>query len=486
MTTPGLALALRQVGRHARRVVVVTDRYPPHSVGGAEVSLHIVLRALSMGTEVLVVTFGDKNLTARVYCHEGVDVLELPRQARWPRHQIPHGLEARLGNNPFAKRVLGRVVETFATRPGAIGESAVVAQAVRSNASPRGGVPLDAVEWEDGLMARDLRKVLQSLRPQVVHADNYRSIVVTAHASRGLGVHTVGVVRDNRFHCARYDQSVRTVRGFCAGCDFACASEDDPESPERQRRLLQVTTRVRQDAIRSLDKTVVTSAYLEEQLSRIVPGDRVVRIPNTPDDAGSADEWMMGVPELPGMNLLVVGMINENKGQLGLVRGLTDLVGMVPDVHLHLAGRGPRLESKLRELLERQGLSHRVTFHGHVDRPTLYALYRRCQIVVLPTLWPEPFGRVPLEAGMARRPVVSFSVGGLRESILDGATGLLVPPDDYESLFVAIRKLAVSPETCRAMGERAREHVLRTYMLDQVTNKLRELWASFGDGSHER
>jgi glycosyltransferase involved in cell wall biosynthesis len=478
---PDLQLAVQRLGR--RRFVVVTDRYPPHAVGGAEVSLHIVLRALGLGAELAVVTFGDSALRARTYRHEGVDVLELPRQGRWPLHTVAHGLEARLGGLPppirlLARSTLQRVADSRATRDGAWG---FVAEAALEPKGPRGGVPVDAIEWEDGLMARLLRQVLKGLKPSLVHADNYRSIMVTAHAVSGLSLRTVGVVRDNRFHCARYDQSVRTAKGLCERCDFACAAEDDPSSPDRQERLLRATTDVRHDAIRAMTRTVVTSAYLEEQLAKIVDPARIVRIPNTPDEASGADDWMMGVPELPGTNLLVVGMLNENKGQIGLVRGLASLAERVPDVHLHLAGRGPRIEAKLREMLTKSGFTDRVTFHGYVGREGLYALYRQCQIVVLPTLWPEPFGRVPLEAGISRRPVVSFAVGGLRESILDGVTGRLVPAEDYEALNDAIAELADAPGRCREMGERAREHVLQTFVLTDVAARVRDLWATLGD-----
>src|SRR5690606_28448808 len=109
------------------------------------------------------------------------------------------------------------------------------------------------------------------------------------------------------------------------------------------------------------------SAYLRASIEGVgVPRNRIVQIANTPDDPAMVRDAMLGVAELPGTNLLIVGMLNENKGQLELVRRLEALTHRVPDVVLHFAGRGDRIERRIKEIAAKQGLAERLVFHGYV------------------------------------------------------------------------------------------------------------------------
>jgi len=190
---------------------------------------------------------------------------------------------------------------------------------------------------------------------------------------------------------------------------------------------------------------------------------RVAQVHNSPDDQAFVADAVIGVGELPGTNVLIVGMLNENKGQAEFTEHLQQLAELVPDVCVHFAGRGDKTARRIVESAAAQGQNERVVLHGYLERRELYGLYRQCQIVALPTLWPEPFGRVPLEAGSARRPVVAFRLGGHEETIIHGTTGLLVERGDYEGLLSAIAKLAGDGGTRWKMGEAAYKHVYETY-----------------------
>jgi len=78
---------------------------------------------------------------------------------------------------------------------------------------------------------------------------------------------------------------------------------------------------------------------------------------------------------------------------------------------------------------------------------------------VVPSLWEEPWGQVAAEAGTVGKAVVASRVGGLQEVVVDGETGILVPPNDARSLREAIDHLLASPQVREEMGMRAAEHV---------------------------
>jgi len=93
--------------------------------------------------------------------------------------------------------------------------------------------------------------------------------------------------------------------------------------------------------------------------------------------------------------------------------------------------------------------------HGDVLRA-----WAHCAIAVVPSRWPEPCPLVALEAMAAGRPLVASAVGGLPDLVVDGTTGILVPPGDVSALRASIVELLTEPERCARMGRAARQRAL--------------------------
>jgi len=111
--------------------------------------------------------------------------------------------------------------------------------------------------------------------------------------------------------------------------------------------------------------------------------------------------------------------------------------------------------------LERQaeslGIADRIHFVGTSrDMP---AAYKVADVVVSPTLIPEPFGRVVVEAQAMGRPVIASAHGGHLETVLDGKTGWLTAPNDATALSQALRHaLTISPEQRAKIADAAIAH----------------------------
>jgi glycosyltransferase involved in cell wall biosynthesis len=116
-----------------------------------------------------------------------------------------------------------------------------------------------------------------------------------------------------------------------------------------------------------------------------------------------------------------------------------------------VAGTGPA-EAWLREKADAETPAGRVHFPGWLDAGGVEALYGRCDLVCIPSVWAEPFGLVGLEAMAHSRPVAAFAVGGVPEWCADGETGLLSPRRDAHALALAIDRLAGEPELRASMG----------------------------------
>ncbi|HEX2485404.1 MAG TPA: glycosyltransferase family 4 protein [Myxococcota bacterium] len=156
---------------------------------------------------------------------------------------------------------------------------------------------------------------------------------------------------------------------------------------------------------------------------------------------------------------LCIGRLIPIKGHVVLLRALALALEEAPELTLEIAGRGP-LEPALRALAKELGVEHAVRFLGYVA-PIQRAIDDSA-VVVVPSLG-EGFGMVALEAMERARPVLAAEIGGLGELVVDGETGLLVPPGEAEPLARALVALARDPARRRAMGEAGRRRALEHF-----------------------
>src|SRR5205823_1385126 len=108
--------------------------------------------------------------------------------------------------------------------------------------------------------------------------------------------------------------------------------------------------------------------------------------------------------------------------------------------------------TRLLALAHARGVADRVQLRGPVAPDQLPALYRSADVVVC-VPWYEPFGLVALEAMACGVPVVAAAVGGLVDTVIEGVTGLHVPPRNPAAIASALRALLAQPARRAALGE---------------------------------
>jgi glycosyltransferase involved in cell wall biosynthesis len=167
-------------------------------------------------------------------------------------------------------------------------------------------------------------------------------------------------------------------------------------------------------------------------------------------------------------------------GRLSPEKGVLELVEAAEGMNLVVAGDGP-----LRDRVPQA--------RGFVPPEELARLYARAAVVVCPS-HREGFGVACLEAMAHGRPVVASAVGGLLDLVVDGETGIHVPPADVEALRTALERLLGDRELRRRMGEAGRRRAAERFSWDTVTRQTVELYARYagkksgrsGSGSPER
>ncbi len=175
--------------------------------------------------------------------------------------------------------------------------------------------------------------------------------------------------------------------------------------------------------------------------------------------------------------LLMVSRLTPWKGHMTLLEAVARLADRWPRLKLVVVGEVAFWEADYEQQLKQRaadlGLTEQVIWTGF--RSDVPELLRLCDIFVLPSVG-EPFGRVIIEAMATGRPVVATASGGVPEIVLDGQTGLLVPPEDAQSLASAIQTLLADSQRAQQMGAEGLTRAHQLFSADRVARQVQELY----------
>jgi len=178
--------------------------------------------------------------------------------------------------------------------------------------------------------------------------------------------------------------------------------------------------------------------------------------------------------------VLFVGKITKEKGVKTLIRAGRILKKKHRRLLLLFVGgsdHGVRKKDKFFRKMERRarrklGKRH-VRFTGFVPPRRVAEFYAIADVFVCPSLWPEPFGRVNLEAMASGLPVVATRRGGIPEAVRHGKTGFLVShPKDARTMAKYIHRLLVDRRLARRMGEAGRRRAVASFSWGSVVRKI--------------
>jgi glycosyltransferase involved in cell wall biosynthesis len=181
-----------------------------------------------------------------------------------------------------------------------------------------------------------------------------------------------------------------------------------------------------------------------------------------------------------GLNLLQAGRVSADKGVHIAIEAVGQMARRDPDigVHLFVAGSGPAgYLAELHDLVRRDGIGDRVSFLGWLPREQMPALLGRCHVLLLPTIYQEPFARVVLEAMAAGLAVVAAKTGGSSEIVEHEVTGLLCPPGDSADLAAQVERLLAEPGLRQRLAAEGQRRVLARFNLERMVDELEALLA---------
>jgi glycosyltransferase involved in cell wall biosynthesis len=224
----------------------------------------------------------------------------------------------------------------------------------------------------------------------------------------------------------------------------------NPRTMLRQYRL----QRRRENLLPRYRAVLVASRHMRaEYLRHGVAEDRLHLAPlfppgQLPDSSPPAERPFTG-------RLLMIGRLTDLKGGRLLVKALPRACAALGrPLHLTVAGDGPE-RAALAALARRRGVG--IEFAGWVDAARRAELMRQADLLAVPSVWPEPFGMVGLEAGCVGLPAVGYAVGGIPDWLLPGESGELAPgdPPTVQGLTDALVRALADPRHLHRLREGA-------------------------------
>jgi glycosyltransferase involved in cell wall biosynthesis len=296
-----------------------------------------------------------------------------------------------------------------------------------------------AIDAYNPVMARRVGQLLDEERPDILHTNILAgfSTAIWAEASR-RNIPVVHTLRDYYLTCPK---GARFKDG--AECGTSCASCWHYSLPKKH-------------ATKHVDALVAISRHLLRSHAIAAPIREIIH------NSYKAEGTLPLRSDEGGLKIGFLGRLFETKG----LELLIDAVRHTDSAHLYLAGKGSAdYEDGLR-----QRATSRATFLGTVAPRSLF---EKIDVLVVPSLWHEPFGRVAIEAMAWGIPVIASKRGGLPEIVQHGMNGWLFEPDEKDTLTQILRTL--NPKNCRYKRDACLERS-RAFLPEVITAQYERLY----------
>lgn len=280
-----------------------------------------------------------------------------------------------------------------------------------------------------------MRSILDTYHPRLVHI----------HASSSITSPAVSVAKSLDtpviFHLhGTIDEWNRTAfRRHVRDGDWVCAVSDA------------VATSIRQDCSRTQPIRVIRNGVIDPSLSTV---------PHKPVSPSVA----------------MIGRLSPEKGFDDGLQALNIVRDSIPDLTIRIAGDGPE-QPALLQLAHELGLADAIEYFGELSHDRALRVIAGADVVLVPSRRVEGFSLVAVEAALLQRPVVATTVGGLPETVLDGQTGVLVPPRAPDKMATALTGLLRDGEERIRLGVRARERALDQFDMHRFAAEIASLYA---------
>lgn len=258
-----------------------------------------------------------------------------------------------------------------------------------------------------------LSDIIEEIKPDVIHTNGlYEITPIIWKVAKKYNVKVLHTFRDYYLICRRATMLSKSKKNICNSSNFFCYIRK-----VINRHMLK----------KYVDYVTAPSKKMLEVLNNVVKTKKAACVYNAIEfDIKEVKSRCIAkadkVIKCKKIKFVYLGALEKHKGVEWLIKEFENVY--FENVELHIAGKG-----KLQEIIQNIQ-DPRVFYHGFLDEKQLNELLLSCDVLICPSLWNEPFGRVVLDAYKNAMPVVASNYGALPEIVDDKCTGEIVSTDE--------------------------------------------------------
>jgi glycosyltransferase involved in cell wall biosynthesis len=317
---------------------------------------------------------------------------------------------------------------------------------------------------------KKMGELLRDIKPKIVHLHNiyhYLSPSIIGIIKKNK-IPIVMTAHDYKIICPNYKLFVRGK--ICEKCKggkyYNCVRNRCLKNSLSASLVAAVEAYVHKflKSYAKIDLFIAPSLFMKNKLVEFgIPEQKIRQISNPIDSDGIKRN--ISDMNSPGEEsyFLYYGRLSEEKGLADLIRATAKLEedGILGENNLHIVGHGPE-EENLKKLTTELGMENKIKFLGFKLGKELLNAICRSKFVVIPSIWYDNSPMVAIESQLCKKPLIVSDLGGTRELILEGETGLVFEAGNTSDLADKIKKmLALTKEERTLMGQRGMENISR-------------------------
>ena len=318
---------------------------------------------------------------------------------------------------------------------------------------------------QDWLISKRLAQMIERERPDIIHAHGWMVYSVLP-LRKSFKIPLVYTMHGYRLFCPKM-----TLMKKNTICDNPltrhCILCMCPDQGLQRALFTYAGVKANIRKLKSVDTFIAVSDFVKDAYEKHLRlnGIKIITIPNFYDQ--NTDDEKVKVDNLPDDFVLFVGQLMSHKGVEVLIKAYQ------------------KLDAKTKLLII--GVEHpdycyqdteNVLIIKNAPHSAVMGAMSKCRFLVVPSICAESASTVAREAMSQRKAVIASDIGGLKEAVVDGETGILVPPGDADKLAEALSYLLQSPETDSRMGESGYRRFMANYTSDVVIPEIIELYES--------
>lgn len=238
--------------------------------------------------------------------------------------------------------------------------------------------------------------------------------------------------------------------------------------------------------LKRVAKFVVLGEMLKPIFHTWAPPDSIAVVPNGVPEMATSRSDRPDTPSSAPLRIVFLSTLSRQKGLFVLLEAVPLVVREYPKVEFHIAGPwwGADTEQLVRKQLEERHLASHVTFHGQLAGEKKMAFLQQGDLFVFPGIQQEGQPLTVLEAMCAGLPVIATDRGCLRETVIEGETGFIVPPHSPEAIAERILLMIREPHVRQRLGANARLRYEREYTMPTFAARMADLFAQVGQSDY--